>query len=284
MNCRLQRRPNLDLAYTVYGFSGLSHPSSIVGFAGQWRDAGSGFYPLGNGRRMYSPSISRFTSPDGLSPFGNGGVNAYAYCSGDPVNYVDPSGFNRSGVARRANPKMSLDINALQKEGFSPSLHPQLSHFRKAAKGIHRGALEKSIVVARLYKHGVPHYGYTRWDLKYNFETDGFAADFVFGKPIFHLPVGNYEAKQNVFVLGVGAFKPARGLGNYKSYEVSKGDLERFSLPAAQHDRAQLAESAWPEVAKAMWGVRFQREIDQFDEMLERYVSSGAPAPPPRRR
>ncbi|KPZ22499.1 RHS repeat-associated core domain-containing protein, partial [Pseudomonas syringae group genomosp. 3] len=30
--------------------------------------------------------------PDSLSPFGKGGLNAYAYCAGDPVNRSDPSG------------------------------------------------------------------------------------------------------------------------------------------------------------------------------------------------
>jgi hypothetical protein len=34
----------------------------------------------------------RFHSPDRLSPFGKGGVNAYAYCGGSPVNRTDPSG------------------------------------------------------------------------------------------------------------------------------------------------------------------------------------------------
>lgn len=34
----------------------------------------------------------RFNKPDTMSPFGKGGVNAYAYCQGDPVNYQDPTG------------------------------------------------------------------------------------------------------------------------------------------------------------------------------------------------
>ncbi|GGZ39097.1 hypothetical protein GCM10010387_36480 [Streptomyces inusitatus] len=55
-------------------------------------DSSTGWYLLGNGYRAYSPTLSRFHSPDAASPFGAGGLNAYAYCSGDPVNYVDPAG------------------------------------------------------------------------------------------------------------------------------------------------------------------------------------------------
>lgn len=34
----------------------------------------------------------RFHSPDSVSPFGRGGINAYAYCMCDPVNRADPDG------------------------------------------------------------------------------------------------------------------------------------------------------------------------------------------------
>jgi hypothetical protein len=34
----------------------------------------------------------RFNSPDSWSPFGQGGINAYAYCEGEPTNRVDPNG------------------------------------------------------------------------------------------------------------------------------------------------------------------------------------------------
>ena len=34
----------------------------------------------------------RFNSPDSESPFEQGGVNPYAYCEGNPVDYVDPEG------------------------------------------------------------------------------------------------------------------------------------------------------------------------------------------------
>lgn len=42
--------------------------------------------------QAYSPVLMRFHSPDNMSPFDKGGLNAYAYCAGDPVNFNDPAG------------------------------------------------------------------------------------------------------------------------------------------------------------------------------------------------
>ncbi|WP_420329543.1 RHS repeat-associated core domain-containing protein, partial [Pseudomonas avellanae] len=37
-------------------------------------------------------AAARFNSPDSLSPFGEGGLNAYGYVGGDPVGFVDETG------------------------------------------------------------------------------------------------------------------------------------------------------------------------------------------------
>jgi len=79
--------------YAPYGHrSPESGLSSLLGFNGERRDPVTGHYLLGNGYRAFNPVLMRFNSPDSLSPFGRGGVNAYAYCAGDPVNRVDPTG------------------------------------------------------------------------------------------------------------------------------------------------------------------------------------------------
>jgi len=79
------------LAYTPYGHrqNGLL---SLLGFNGERRDPVTGSYLLGNGYRAFNPVLMRFNSPDSWSPFGEGGLNAYGYCVGDPVNQVDPTG------------------------------------------------------------------------------------------------------------------------------------------------------------------------------------------------
>ncbi|AVB20980.1 MULTISPECIES: RHS repeat-associated core domain-containing protein [Pseudomonas syringae group] len=66
--------------------------STVLGFNGVRRDPLMGFYHLGNGYRVYNPSLHVFQQPDSWSPFGAGGLNDYAYCSGDPVNLFDPDG------------------------------------------------------------------------------------------------------------------------------------------------------------------------------------------------
>ncbi|WP_024698105.1 RHS repeat-associated core domain-containing protein [Pseudomonas avellanae] len=79
-----------SLAYSPYGHRAQGGPFS--GFNGERADPVTGHYLLGNGCRAFNPVLMRFNSPDSLSPFGRGGLNAYAYCQGDPVNRSDPGG------------------------------------------------------------------------------------------------------------------------------------------------------------------------------------------------
>ncbi|WP_053115929.1 RHS repeat-associated core domain-containing protein [Winslowiella iniecta] len=66
--------------------------SCLLGYNGERCDPFSGVTHLGNGYRAYSPELRRFNRPDSWSPFGQGGINNYAYCAGDPINHSDPSG------------------------------------------------------------------------------------------------------------------------------------------------------------------------------------------------
>ncbi|WP_131107369.1 RHS repeat-associated core domain-containing protein [Pseudomonas sp. Sample_10] len=89
----LLRTAEQQVAYTAYGHhpteSGLSR---LIGFNGECPDPVTGHYPLGQGTRVFNPVLMRFNSPDVLSPFGKGGINAYMYCEGNPINYFDPTG------------------------------------------------------------------------------------------------------------------------------------------------------------------------------------------------
>lgn len=99
----------MPFAYSPYGFfcGGPEYP--LLHFDGEAWDGWSASYPLGKGKRFYRPKLMRFTTPDNLSPFRAGGVNAYAYCKGDPVNFTDPSGMMRT--------LKSLAQQALKKQG-----------------------------------------------------------------------------------------------------------------------------------------------------------------------
>ncbi|WP_105947544.1 RHS repeat-associated core domain-containing protein [Pseudomonas sp. LLC-1] len=80
-----------SVAYNAYGYH---NPNDIP----LQRPAFNGhlllchLYLLGNGYRGYNSVLMRSQSPDSLSPFDAGGLNCYAYCAGDPVNFSDPSG------------------------------------------------------------------------------------------------------------------------------------------------------------------------------------------------
>ena len=84
-------------AYCPYGHhQNQASPAFMLGFNGERYDPFTYGYALGQGYRNYSPALMRFQQPDDISPFGLGGLNAYAYCNGDPLNYRDDTGHART--------------------------------------------------------------------------------------------------------------------------------------------------------------------------------------------
>ncbi len=85
------------VSYSPHGYRPGAGPEEVVASApaynGEHLDAASGFYLLGPAHhRPYSPALGQFLAPDRASPFGPGGLNTLAYCSGDPINCADPTG------------------------------------------------------------------------------------------------------------------------------------------------------------------------------------------------
>jgi len=133
--------------YSPYGHDANSITESVpIGFNGEWLDSLSQTYLLGMGYRSFNPAVMRFYQPDDLSPFGEGGINAYAYCSGDPVNNVDPSGnfsiphffrrlFSKS-VIKNSKAKITEYWNKIEQEqrsAYDPALDgSNLQHNRLA--------------------------------------------------------------------------------------------------------------------------------------------------------
>lgn len=148
--------------YTAYGHaSGEDPPHGRLGFNGELAEADTGWQMLGNGYRAYSPVLMRFNSPDSWSPFGEGGVNGYAYVEGDPVNSVDPTGHSIVGtIIRRVFARLSTDPKVIKsvpvallqntKEGavrlrkITPNTAKRLEK-RAIAKGLDRDAAKRQL-------------------------------------------------------------------------------------------------------------------------------------------
>lgn len=117
MATRRSRNRMHALDYSPYGYLAEHGFAGVLRFTGQRRDTDAGGYLLGNGYRLFNPSLMRFARPDTVSPFGVGGLNPYAYCSGDPVNMWDPSGKagQRTGLTALLNnfglPKKDLKFH-----------------------------------------------------------------------------------------------------------------------------------------------------------------------------
>ncbi|PVZ20115.1 MULTISPECIES: RHS repeat-associated core domain-containing protein [unclassified Pseudomonas] len=94
MSCcaRLERHTVERISYASFGYSpALARYRSVWGSL--ISEQSPGLYLPGNGRRAYcSWMLQRFAMSDALSPFARGGLNAYAWCLGDPINRVDPDG------------------------------------------------------------------------------------------------------------------------------------------------------------------------------------------------
>ena len=128
----MRRQATLNPAFTPYGFSLREDiPKSHLGFCGEHPDILTGLYWLGNGYRLYNPTVMRFTAPDDMSPFGKGGLNSYVYCAGDPVKYTDPTGhmLKHNGFKPKPSPRVS---QAPRKRARSESPPPPSKRQRSA--------------------------------------------------------------------------------------------------------------------------------------------------------
>ena len=77
----------------IYSASNTLAARNPIRYRGYYYDRETKLYYLNS--RYYNPEWRRFISPDSpdyLDPENPNGLNLYAYCYNDPVNYADPSG------------------------------------------------------------------------------------------------------------------------------------------------------------------------------------------------
>lgn len=108
------------MTYSPYGNLETGNSETLLAFNGQRLDPTTLSYALGNGYRTFSPNSCRFSNPDTLSPFGIGGLNAYAYCAGDPINRNDPSGHMPKAIKQLLGLKSSKAPKPITKQSNLP--------------------------------------------------------------------------------------------------------------------------------------------------------------------
>jgi len=83
-----------ELRYFAYGGTryDAGGQMTIYRYTGQRIETGTGLYDYG--ARWYDPQIGRFLAPDSIVPNvgSSQSLNRYAYVSGNPLKYTDPSG------------------------------------------------------------------------------------------------------------------------------------------------------------------------------------------------
>lgn len=140
------------ISYSIFGHDPGSDPkASLLRFTAQLREL-TGCYLLGNGYRAYSPVLMRFLSADALSPFGEGGANAYAYCQNDPVNNVDPSGH----MMRRSSSTTSTDSTPPSSPAPSRRPTPLPHHVKASVEASKSGIASKKFEPQPFYSSPTP--------------------------------------------------------------------------------------------------------------------------------
>lgn len=155
--------------YTAYGHDIDSAVAPFLRFKGQRKDTGPGCYLLGDGYRGFGPALMRFNKPDSISQFGAGGVNAYSYCGGDPINRDDPSGhmwflINAPSLLRKFIPRRISVPTNLGRNSFVPTPVNR----EKLIKNMHDRIAEHNATIT-LFRNGTSHMGVDVGDAMYRY-------------------------------------------------------------------------------------------------------------------
>ena len=92
--------------HDAYGtaYTGSFNGRNKIGYNGKQYDSGTGWYNYGF--RDYNPQTGRFTTQDPIRD----GSNWFAYCNGDPVNFVDLLGLELTLTLDKDNLTLNVGI------------------------------------------------------------------------------------------------------------------------------------------------------------------------------
>ncbi|NNJ18086.1 RHS repeat-associated core domain-containing protein [Pseudomonas putida CSV86] len=138
----------------IASLSGSVPPAASLGFNGERLEPRIGQYLLGLGYRAYNPVLLRFNAPDSKSPFERGGLNAYGYGLGDPVNVIDPDGHvPLSALLLYASKRSGYPIRKLApmpKGGvFTPPYHEHYVNGKRVSRSDSLSSLDELAALAQ---------------------------------------------------------------------------------------------------------------------------------------
>ncbi|KAI9157982.1 tRNA3(Ser)-specific nuclease WapA [Paramyrothecium foliicola] len=146
----MDSKSHMSAKYTAYGARKTSHaPTNILsefGFSQAFTDSRSNLVYLGS--RFYSPGLKSFLSLDTYDT-----ENRYAYCSGDPINRIDPTGHSWivDTIATLVGVGVAVGVGALVTALTGGSAFPMVAAVAAGALG---GALGNAATLGVQYLGG----------------------------------------------------------------------------------------------------------------------------------
>nr|WP_242070702.1 RHS repeat-associated core domain-containing protein [Pseudomonas mohnii] len=149
VHAEVSRTGRKDVAYSPYGHRPDEPSVSCeLAYNGERREERDGRYILGSGYRVFSPVLMRFNSPDSWSPFGEGGVNAYAYCYGNPIMYSDKTGHAPMFGGWMSSIMRLISKNATRVKRFFTDV-PDSSNFTRASSKVFPNARKGDVTFVK---------------------------------------------------------------------------------------------------------------------------------------
>lgn len=252
--------PGQRLSYSPYGVQHSRQPAqSRLGFNGELQGGPQGWYHLGNGHRVYNPVLGRFHSADALSPFSDGGLNAYTYCLGDPVNRTDPTGQASGWVHGLSLALLGLTLISGTASLFGPLLLSKATGVAALAKS--SSALAVPIATGKVKSLGLA-------------ELLAARSTGLIGTPLGGVELG--VTAGGLVGVPIGAYGVFRDM---TEQPVPEAEALMFvgALIAGLGLSSRLAISGIPKVLTSKGGDRFARIVHGKQKVLEARQSAFAP-------